>query len=102
MWQTLSVFEISHAVFNLSPGASVTAVCITFAERMLLLVACLLPFYELRTNAHVTAPFLAWSTTNTVRFACVPPPTLKCSRRSSSALPASYLSRAFSPRSPRV
>ena len=76
MWQTLGVFEISHAVFNLSPGASVTAVCVTFAERLMLIVACLLPFYELRTNAHVCAPFIAWSATNTVRFACValPPP----------------------------
>ncbi len=73
MWQTISMFEIFHAAFELSPGASVAAVCVNFSERMMLLIACLLPFPQLRTNAHVSVPFVAWSTTNIVRFACASP-----------------------------
>jgi hypothetical protein len=69
MWQTIGMFEIFHAAFDLSPGASITAVCVTFAERMMLLIACLLPFPQLRANAYVTVPFIAWSVTNVVRFA---------------------------------
>ncbi len=69
MWQTIGMFEIFHAAFDLSPGASITAVCVTFAERMMLLIACLLPFPQLRANAYVTVPFIAWSVTNIVRFA---------------------------------
>ena len=69
MWQTITMFEIFHAAFELSPGASITAVCVTFAERMMLLIACLLPFPQLRTNAYVSLPFIAWSATNVVRFA---------------------------------
>lgn len=78
MWQTLSMFEVFHAAFELSPGASVTAECVTFAERMMVLIACLLPFPQLRTNAYVTMPFIAWSVTNVVRFAYAPrrPPLL--------------------------
>ena len=77
MWQTISMFEVFHAAFELSPGASVAAVCVTFSERMMLLIACLLPFPQLRTNAHVSVPFLAWSATNVVRFAYAssPPPS---------------------------
>ena len=71
MWQTISMFEIFHAAFELSPGASVVTVCVTFAERMMMLTACLLPFPQLRTNVHVCVPFIAWSLTNVVRFACV-------------------------------
>jgi hypothetical protein len=69
MWQTISMFEIFHAALELSPGASISAVCVTFGERMMLLIACLLPFPELRTNAHVLLPFIAWSVTSLVRFA---------------------------------
>lgn len=77
MWQTLTMFELFHAAFDLSPGASVTTVCVTFAERMMMLTTCLLPFPQLRTNAHVSVPFLAWSATNVVRFAYAfsPPPS---------------------------
>jgi hypothetical protein len=75
MWQTLSMFEVFHAAFELSPGASVTAECVTFAERMMVLVACLLPFPQLRTNVYVAVPFIAWSVTNIVRFAYAPLPS---------------------------